>query len=732
MPRKLIAHRGPYKLVALSASEATLYIYGAIGKGWWAETGIDAIEVINALAALPAATIHVRIASDGGSVSEGLAMANALRRHPAQIITHNDSIVASIASLIFCAGDERVMPTNTMAMLHGVIGDGGIGNATQIRENADHVERMSEVLVESYIAAVTDDHRAEVTAMLLDGKDHYLTADECLALGICTSVEEPLALAAIRRVDLSRLKSLPAAAAVYHQKDAAMNFKLIALALGLSVSINAADTDLRSAVFKELKLADTATDEEVEAALAARPKPTATLAQPAAVVTQPAAPTAAARVTGMFAAAMRGQENNARLLALQRQAEIDIQSGREPNIETLRTQLIDAAQTPAQPIAGRYVAAVFAGEDAREKLRAAGTAWLLQRSAVYQRGGAEANALAAAMRDNPFRGMSFADMARTCLEEVGYSARGLNRHDVLAAAITYSESDFPNIFENTLHKTLLAGFNVIPTVYDRCSKIGTLSDFRPHIRYRSSSIGDLDVVQPNGEYKTLQLNDAERESIQGKSRGGIVNISREMLVNDDMGVFSDLTLDLGKSSKRTREKAFFALLAMNAGMGPTLGDGKAIFHADHGNISAQPGAPTVTIVDKDRQQMASQKEPGGNDFVDIRPSIWLGPLALSGAAKVVNNDTFDPDANNKLQRSNIARNTYSQIIDTPRLTGTPWFSFADPNIEPVIEIGFLDGQQEPQLAMQEAFTQNGMKWRIVDEWGMAGVGFRGALRNAGA
>lgn len=726
--RKLIASRGPYKLVALSTSVAELYIYGAIGKGWWSDTGIEAIEIINALQGLSASEIRVRIASDGGSVTEGLAINTALRRHPAKIVTIIDSIAASIASAIFVAGDERIMPSNTMLMLHGAQGDGGIGNAQQIRERADQIEKVSEMMVETYAVATGDSHRDAVTAMLLDGKDHYLSADEAFALGLCTKVEEALPLAAVRRVDLSRLNSLPAAAAAYHQqKEPLMNYRLVALLLGLSVSATATEVDLRSAVLTALGLDATATEADIEAKIAARtPTPPTPTPAPAPAV----AAAVATRVNGMFAAALNGQASNERLVALQRQAQIDMAAGREINVETLREQIIAAAQVPAQPVAGQYVA-VQIGEEDRDKRRVAASTWLLARAAVYKRGTKEATDLAVAMNGNPFRGMSMGDLARACLEDAGVNVRGMNRHAIISAAITHSTSDFPNIFENALHKTLLAGFTVIPTTWDKVCKIGSLSDFRPHIRYRSSHLGNLEVVQANGEYKTLQLNDAERESIQAKSRGGIINISREMIVNDDMGVFSDLTLGLGKSASRTRELAFYAALAENAGMGPTMGDGKALFHVDHANISLDPGAPTVVRLDKDRQQMASQKDPSGHDFVDIRPSIWLGPLALGGTVRIINNDQYDPDAANKLQRTNIARGMYDEVLDTPRLSGAPYYSFANPNLETVFEMGFLDGEQTPQIATEEAFNQNGMKWRIVDEWGLGATGTRGAIRNAG-
>ncbi|MGH6958985.1 MAG: hypothetical protein ACREE7_00725, partial [Dongiaceae bacterium] len=280
--------------------------------------------------------------------------------------------------------------------------------------------------------------------------------------------------------------------------------------------------------------------------------------------------------------------------------------------------------------------------------------------------------------------------------------------------------------------TLLRGFELQKPTWSRFCKTGTLSDFRPHIRYRGGSVGDLQVRGENGEYKSLTLGDAERETITAQSRGGILNLSREMLVNDDMSVFTDVAVMLGASSARTLDKAVFALLALNSGNGPTMGDNNPLFHAAHGNIAATAAAPSVASVEAVRVQMASQKEPGGNDYIDLRPSLWLGPLSLGGQARVVNNSTYDPDATNKLQRPNIVANLYSDIIDTPRLSGTGWYSLCDPNIEPVFEVGFLDGVSTPQIEQKEAWSQAGMSWRVLYEFGTAAIGWRGINKNAGA
>ncbi|MCP6519420.1 hypothetical protein NL464_27360, partial [Klebsiella pneumoniae] len=84
-----------------------------------------------------------------------------------------------------------------------------------------------------------------------------------------------------------------------------------------------------------------------------------------------------------------------------------------------------------------------------------------------------------------------------------------------------------------------------------------------------------------------------------------------------------------------------------------------------------------------------------NEFLEIDPAIWLGPLSLGGAARVTNGSQYDPDTANKLQRTNIALGVFDDIVDTARLTGTAWYTFADPTVAPAIVVGFLDGVEEP-------------------------------------
>ena len=79
----------------------------------------------------------------------------------------------------------------------------------------------------------------------------------------------------------------------------------------------------------------------------------------------------------------------------------------------------------------------------------------------------------------------------------------------------------------------------------------------------------------------------------------------------------------------------------------------------------------------------------------------------------------------------MVRGLFSDIIDTPRLTGSRFYLFANPEEAPVIEVAFLDGNQEPYLEMQEGFDVDGTRYKVRLDFGVAAIDYRGAVTNAG-
>ena len=112
-----------------------------------------------------------------------------------------------------------------------------------------------------------------------------------------------------------------------------------------------------------------------------------------------------------------------------------------------------------------------------------------------------------------------------------------------------------------------------------------------------------------------------------------------------------------------------------------------MFHADHGNIG-DGTAMSVAGFEAERVLMGKQMDVSGNDYLDLRPEVLLTSLALGGTARVLNDAQYDPDTANKLQRPNMVRGLFNDIVDSARLAGTRRYMFANPNLAPVIEVAF--------------------------------------------
>ena len=129
------------------SDEAEVMLYDEVG-GWF---GATADEFIADLKGVTAKNLRVRVNSPGGSVFEGIAIANALRSHPANVTVQVDGIAASIASVIAMAGDRVEMAPNTMMMIHDASGL-CMGNASDMEEMAELLDLISDNIADAYAA----------------------------------------------------------------------------------------------------------------------------------------------------------------------------------------------------------------------------------------------------------------------------------------------------------------------------------------------------------------------------------------------------------------------------------------------------------------------------------------------------------------------------------------------------------------------------------------------------
>ena len=177
-----------YNIKNLSESSTEVVIYDEIGA-----FGVDSKSFIEELANVPKdKDILLRINSPGGSVIDGLAIYDALRRTPQKIVTRIEGLAASIASIIALAGDEVIMSENSLFMIHNVWG-GETGDSKDMRKAADLMDKMSSKLVSIYMAK-SGKEESEVQSWM--DSETWFNAEEALEAGFINAIEEPIMLAA--------------------------------------------------------------------------------------------------------------------------------------------------------------------------------------------------------------------------------------------------------------------------------------------------------------------------------------------------------------------------------------------------------------------------------------------------------------------------------------------------------------------------------------------------------
>ena len=174
---------GKYYAIEQNGRSARLIIYGYISPWRLMESDVSAWSIQKELQNLDADEIHVHINTDGGSVAEGFAIYNALRAHPAKIITHADGFVASAGIFPFLAGEERIANIVSAFYFHPVQ-ISAKGGPKELRKAADQAELLSEQGLHAFAAVGVSAEAARA----LEERDDFATPQEMLELGIATAI----------------------------------------------------------------------------------------------------------------------------------------------------------------------------------------------------------------------------------------------------------------------------------------------------------------------------------------------------------------------------------------------------------------------------------------------------------------------------------------------------------------------------------------------------------------
>ena len=182
---KTIAYKSPFRLAKSEPKSAEILIYDQIGRDFWSGEGMAAKDFSQLLEGIdPNAELTVGINSPGGNVWDGLAIHNMLVGRPGHVITRNDGMAASIASVILQAGNDRQSHASAMVMIHRAWGF-MIGNADDAEKFKAELEKHDQVLSELY-AKRSGQTSANVLAKM--SEETFFTASEAKDFGLLDDI----------------------------------------------------------------------------------------------------------------------------------------------------------------------------------------------------------------------------------------------------------------------------------------------------------------------------------------------------------------------------------------------------------------------------------------------------------------------------------------------------------------------------------------------------------------
>lgn len=331
-----------------------------------------------------------------------------------------------------------------------------------------------------------------------------------------------------------------------------------------------------------------------------------------------------------------------------------------------------------------------------------------------------------------FRGLRLIDMARHALERRGVSTRGLSQMEIAEQAFQmrgagmHSTSDFPTIVGNVAGRTLRAAYEETPRTFAAWARRATITDFKPVTRAMLGGAPSLQKVNESGEIKYGTMGEA-KEVYALASYGRIIALTRQTLINDDLDAFTRVPAAFGAAAAALESDIVYAILTSN----PTMGDAKALFHADHKNLAGTAAAITEDSIALLYRAMAAQTGIEGRQ-INLAPATLIvppGPRAVQ-ARKIIAATT--PGSTSEVN----AFAGRMQVVEESRLipaTGTdPWFAAADPNRIDTVEYAYLEGQEGVRIETRAGFEREGMEIKAVSDFAAAAIDWRGLYKNAGA
>jgi hypothetical protein len=317
--------------------------------------------------------------------------------------------------------------------------------------------------------------------------------------------------------------------------------------------------------------------------------------------------------------------------------------------------------------------------------------------------------------------LTIPELARRCLERAGQRTTAMSQATLVRMGLN-TTSDFPLILADTVNRRLRAAYTAAPSAIKQLAHKSTARDFRDKHSLTMSEAGALKKVNEHGEYTSSTFEESGEKYCLA-TYGRIFGITRQALVNDDLGAFDTVPTKLGRAADAFEAKFLADLIASN----PKMSDGKALFHADHKNLVSSGTALSIISLNIARTSMRRQVGLTG-ELISVTPKFLLVAPELEAEAEKILADIAAATVNDV--------NPFSKkltLVVEPRLTSQwTWYVSAAPSEIDGLEYAYLEGEEGPQIDHEEGFEIDGMRFKVRLDYGAAFLDWRGWYKNVGA
>lgn len=325
---------------------------------------------------------------------------------------------------------------------------------------------------------------------------------------------------------------------------------------------------------------------------------------------------------------------------------------------------------------------------------------------------------------NELRGYSMIELARESLQRENVKANFGDNMELARQAIN-STSTFPAIMSNLANKSVMTGFNEAETTFQSWAGKGSNRDFKEAARVALSEAGNLELVPEGGQFQQDFLGEASART-KVATYGKLFSLTRQAIINDDLGLFSKIATKYGSAAKRLVNKMVYAQLTGNVKMQDNI----ALFDTKHGNVAGTGEALSVKAIAKAITAMRRQKGITGDATLNITPKYLVVPPELEMTAYQIVNSTAAVDGVNS-GVVNPYKGRFVVVADAELTDPDAWYLVADATQHDTIEVTYLNGVETPRLETRQGFDVDGIEYKVAFDCGVSALDFRGVYKNAG-